>query len=29
MFKVTETHYAATWMLHPNAKKARETLNYE
>lgn len=28
MFKVTETHYAATWMLHPNAKKVREELNY-
>ena len=21
MFKVTDTHYAATWLLHPNAPK--------
>lgn len=21
MFKVSETHYAATWLLHPNAPK--------
>ena len=21
MFKITDTHYAATWLLHPNAPK--------
>lgn len=26
MFKISESHYAATWLLHPNAVKAREEI---
>ena len=26
MFKISESHYAATWLLHPKASKAREQI---
>ena len=26
MFKVSESHYAATWLLHPNAAIARDEI---
>lgn len=26
MFKISESHYAATWLLHPKARKAREQI---
>ncbi|MGG7060490.1 ABC transporter ATP-binding protein, partial [Clostridium tertium] len=29
MFKISDTHYAATWLLHPLAKKVERPLNIE